>query len=89
MSRSNDPESPKVTEFFDSKTNTFSYVVEDSETATCAIIDSVLDLDYPSGTISHESANEIIEYISNAKLNVEWILEKSAFLSQRVRPVRL
>jgi len=35
----------------------------------------VLDLDYPSGTISHESANEIIEYISNAKLNVEWILE--------------
>ena len=75
MSRSNDPESPKVTEFFDSKTNTFSYVVEDSKTATCAIIDSVLDLDYPSGTISHESANEIIEYISNAKLNVEWILE--------------
>ena len=46
MSRSNHPESPKVTEFFDSKTSTFSYVVEDSKTATCAIIDSVLDLDY-------------------------------------------
>ena len=70
-----DPESPKVTEFFDSKTNTFSYVVEDPETARCAIIDSVLDLEYASGTISHESAEEIVEFISRSKLDVEWILE--------------
>ena len=67
--------SPKVTEFFDSKTNTFSYVVEDPETARCAIVDSVLDLEYASGTISHESAEEIVEFISRSKLNVEWILE--------------
>ena len=66
---------PKVTEFYDLKTNTFTYVVEDKKTRACAIIDSVLDLHYASGTVSYESANEIIEFIKERMLNVEWILE--------------
>ena len=66
---------PKVTEFFDLKTNTFTYVVEDITTRTCAIIDSVLDLHYASGTVSYESANKIIKFIKDKMLNVEWILE--------------
>ena len=66
---------PKVTEFFDLKTNTFTYVVEDIKTRACAIIDSVLDLHYASGTVSYESADEIIEFIKDRTLNVEWILE--------------
>ena len=68
-------ELPKVTEFFDLKTNTFTYVVEDTKTRACAIIDSVLDLHYASGTVSYESADEIIEFIKDKMLNVEWILE--------------
>lgn len=68
-------ELPKVTEFFDIKTNTFTYVVEDTKTRACAIIDSVLDLHYASGTVSYESADEIIEFIKDKMLNVEWILE--------------
>lgn len=33
---------PNVKDFFDPKTNTFSYVVSDPGTKQCAIIDSVL-----------------------------------------------
>jgi glyoxylase-like metal-dependent hydrolase (beta-lactamase superfamily II) len=41
--------SPLVHPFFDEPTNTFSYVVRDPESASCAIIDSVLDFDYAAG----------------------------------------
>ncbi len=66
---------PHVTEFYHCQSNTFSYVVEDRNTGICAIIDSVLDLDYPSCTVSHESANEIVEFVKQSSLTVEWILE--------------
>jgi len=37
---------PKVTAFFDTATNTVSYVVQDPQGSACAIIDSVLDFDH-------------------------------------------
>ena len=64
-----------VQHFFDASTSTLSYVVSDDETARCAIIDPVLDLDYASGTLSTDSANTLIAYIQDSGLAVDCILE--------------
>ncbi len=64
-----------VTAFFDQATFTFSYVVEDVETKQCVIIDSVLDFDYASGSSSLVAADKILNFITNNKLQVKWILE--------------
>ncbi|WP_067985537.1 MBL fold metallo-hydrolase [Neptuniibacter pectenicola] len=66
---------PQVKAFFDEPTNTFSYVVQDPESTACAIIDSVLDFDYASGCTDVRSADEIIAYVRDKDLSVEWILE--------------
>ncbi len=68
-------ETALVTHFFDEPTNTLSYVVQDPNSKACAIVDSVLDLDYPSGTISYDSADAIIAFVRDHGLEVEWILE--------------
>ena len=65
----------RVTHFFDEPTNTLSYVVQDPGSNACAIVDSVLNLDYPSGTISYEGADAIIDFVRQNGLSVEWILE--------------
>ena len=39
---------PSVTSFFDTATNTISYVVSDPNGNSCAIIESVLDFDFSS-----------------------------------------
>ena len=66
---------PLVQHFYDELTSTLTYVVRDPESSSCAIIDSVLDLDYASGTISYGSADKVVSYIESQKLTVEWILE--------------
>lgn len=66
---------PEVAPFFDKDSNTFSYVVRDPSSQACAIVDSVLDFDYASGTVSYEGADSIIEYVRSNKLTVEWLLE--------------
>lgn len=66
---------PTVQGFFDAVTNTISYVVTDEGTKTCAIIDSVMDFDQASGTISFENADAIIDYVKHHELSVAWILE--------------
>jgi glyoxylase-like metal-dependent hydrolase (beta-lactamase superfamily II) len=50
-------------------------VVSDEATQSCAIIDPVLNLDLPSGKISTESNQVVIEYIKQKNYKVEWILE--------------
>ncbi|SFN04195.1 MBL fold metallo-hydrolase [Marinobacter pelagius] len=66
---------PVVTHFFDEPTNTFSYVVKDPESNACAIVDSVLDFDYAAGRTDVRSADEIIRFVKDGGLKVEWILE--------------
>ena len=65
----------RIQPFFDTATNTVSYVVVDTETKQCAIIDSVLDFDFASGRTNTANADNIIQYIEMNKLTVEWILE--------------
>ncbi len=66
---------PRVQAFFDTKTNTVSYVVSDPAFYHCAVIDSVLDFDYASGRISYSNADQIIQYIEKNGLNLGWIIE--------------
>ena len=65
----------KIVPFFEEDTNTFSYVVSDPTSNSCAIIDSVLDFDMASGNVDHKSADAIIRYVEEKKLQVEWIIE--------------
>lgn len=67
--------SPQVQHFFDEPTNTFSYVLQDPDSRACAIIDSVLDFDYAAGRTDVRSADEIIRFVKDSQLEVEWILE--------------
>lgn len=66
---------PEVKGFFDEATNTISYVLKDPSSNACAIIDSVMDIDYAAGRISSESPDELIAYVKANGLTTEWILE--------------
>ena len=66
---------PEITPFFDDPTNTLTYVVKDPASNACAVVDSVMDLDYPSGSITFAGADRIIDYIRQQKLDLQWILE--------------
>lgn len=66
---------PEVSTFYDKQTSTFSYVVKDPQSNACAIIDSVLNLDYNSGRISYRSADEMIDFIKRNHLQLQWIIE--------------
>jgi glyoxylase-like metal-dependent hydrolase (beta-lactamase superfamily II) len=66
---------PQVKAFFDEATNTISYVVKDPASNACAVVDSVLDIDYAAGRITYDSADEIIAYIKAQDLKLEWIIE--------------
>ena len=66
---------PTVKAFFDNDTNTVSYVVTDPQTRRCAIVDSVLDYDPKAGRTRHDSARQIVAYVKQEALTVEWLLE--------------
>lgn len=66
---------PTVKAFFDPATNTISYVVKDPASTACAIVDSVMDIDYAAGRISYEHADEIIAYVQAEGLDVAWLIE--------------
>lgn len=66
---------PAVEAFFDPASNTISYVVKDPGTDACAVIDSVMDIDYAAGRISYEHADAMIAYIRKHGLQLEWIIE--------------
>ena len=66
---------PEVTAFFDEPTNTISYVVKDPASKACAVIDSVMDIDYAAGRITYDGADRIIDFIKQNGLKLEWIIE--------------
>ena len=66
---------PEVTAFFDAPTNTVTYVVKDPNSSSCAILDSVMDIDYAAGRIAYESADQIIAFVHANGLKVEWLIE--------------
>ena len=66
---------PIVQAFFDTATNTVSYIVQEPEGRSCAIIDSVLDYDQAAGRTDTASADAMIAFIRDNDLALAWILE--------------
>jgi glyoxylase-like metal-dependent hydrolase (beta-lactamase superfamily II) len=66
---------PDVKGFFDEATNTITYVVKDPGSDACAVIDSVMDIDYAAGRITYDSADQVIAYIEDQGLKLEWLIE--------------
>lgn len=68
----------QVKAFFDPATWTVSYVVFDAPGGHCALVDSVLDYDPKSGRTRTDSANQLIAFVREQNLMVDWILETHA-----------
>jgi glyoxylase-like metal-dependent hydrolase (beta-lactamase superfamily II) len=66
---------PDVKGFFDTATNTITYVVKDPASNACAVVDSVMDIDYAAGRITYDHADEVIAYIKGNDLTLEWLIE--------------
>lgn len=66
---------PDVSAHFDEATNTISYIVKDPSSNHCAIIDSVMDIDYAAGRITYDHADALIKEIEDRGLTLDWIIE--------------
>jgi glyoxylase-like metal-dependent hydrolase (beta-lactamase superfamily II) len=66
---------PDVAGFFDPRTFSIQYVVSDPATKQCAIIDPVYDFDEKSGATATHHADELLTYVKDQGLEVQWILD--------------
>ena len=66
---------PEVQAFFEEATNTITYLVKDPASNSCALIDTVMDIDYAAGRITFDHADELIRQIETQGLKLEWIIE--------------
>ncbi len=66
---------PEVQGFFDTNTNTITYVVSDPATKKAAVIDSVMDYEPNGASIYFENADAVIAYVEEKELEVQWVLE--------------
>jgi glyoxylase-like metal-dependent hydrolase (beta-lactamase superfamily II) len=66
---------PQVEGFFDEASNTISYIAKDPNSDHCAIIDSVMDIDYAAGRITSEHADQLVARITERGLTLDWIIE--------------
>ena len=68
----------EIKDFYDSRTGTFTYIVADSASKCCAVIDPVLDYSPGSAYVGTESADRIVAEIEYANYELQWILETHA-----------
>lgn len=68
----------KVQQFFDKITSTLTYVVYDEKSRDAVVIDPVLDFDPADGRAWYDSANAVLLYLKENKLNLHYILETHA-----------
>ena len=66
---------PNVHAFFDPDTWSLTYIVQDPNSGSCAIVDPVLDYEAASGQTTTKSADEVVAKVEAENLTVEWILE--------------
>ena len=69
---------PDITAFFDTPTNTVSYLVACPVTQAAAVIDPVLDFDMPSGEVDTRSADAILAAVAARGLTLAMVLETHA-----------
>lgn len=68
----------KVQHFYDTKTNTLTYIVFDSQSLDAIIIDPVLDYDPASGKIEDFCLQKLIDFITKHQLRPLFCLETHA-----------
>jgi glyoxylase-like metal-dependent hydrolase (beta-lactamase superfamily II) len=49
--------------------------VQDPGSSACAVVDSVMDIDYAAGRITYDHADEIIAFIQARQLTLDWLIE--------------
>ncbi len=69
---------PDVRSFYHESSGTLSYVVSDPSSGAAAIIDPVLGFSVVSGRTDAVAADEIVGYVQDNGLKIEWILETHA-----------
>lgn len=67
-----------ITTFFDTRTNTLTYVVYDEETRDAVVIDPVLDYEPAASKIWTESVEQVIDFVKGKELTLHYILETHA-----------
>ena len=72
------PGKPEITVFYEPDTHTVCSVVVDPLTKKAAVIDSVLGFEFSSGNTSTAHADQVIEFIQQNGLDLEYILETHA-----------
>jgi glyoxylase-like metal-dependent hydrolase (beta-lactamase superfamily II) len=65
----------QVDAFFDTATNTITYLVADAESGRAAVIDPVLDYDPSSGEVDTDSAEEVLAAAEAKGWTIDWVLE--------------
>jgi len=70
--------SAHIQAFFHAASHTVSYLLADPNSRRAAVIDPVLDFDYPSGRVSFESAGQLLQAVQQQGLALDWILETHA-----------
>ncbi|TXD36120.1 MBL fold metallo-hydrolase [Lujinxingia vulgaris] len=68
----------KTQPFYDSRTNTLTYVVYDPETRDAVLIDPVLDYEPHASAMWTESADRAVNFLKEQKLTLHYILETHA-----------
>ena len=69
---------PEVHSFFHEDSNTIAHVVCEPDGPHCAIIDAALDFDQAAGRTRTEFADQIVAFVRERALAVDWILETHA-----------
>ena len=64
-----------IESFYDERTSTWTHVVVDQVSRSCAVIDSVLDYDQDAGRFNTDGVDQVVRYIETNGLRNEWILE--------------
>lgn len=68
----------KVQEFFDSATNTLTYLVWDPATRDAVVIDPLLDYEPSASVVSEESVGKVTGFLEKERLTPHYILETHA-----------
>lgn len=68
----------EIKDFYDTRTNTLTYVVYDAASKDAIVIDPVLDYDPASSKIWTESAEQVVDFLKANDLNLRLILETHA-----------
>jgi glyoxylase-like metal-dependent hydrolase (beta-lactamase superfamily II) len=68
-------QNPFIKSWFDTHTNTVTYLVADPVTRRAAVIDPVFDYEHSTGKADIASAEEVLKFASDNDYSIGWVLE--------------